>query len=42
MFDESKRRPLYFIKNYVPAPAAKKHERSIGGSIPETFLSPLP
>ncbi|HXU94375.1 MAG TPA: glycosyltransferase family 2 protein [Gallionella sp.] len=42
MFDESKRRPLYFIKNYVPAPSARKHERHIGSSVPETYLSPLP
>ncbi|BBI99786.1 glycosyl transferase family 2 [Ferrigenium kumadai] len=41
MFDESKRRPLYFIKNYVPAPAVKKHDRRIS-DIPETYLSPLP
>lgn len=29
MFDESKQRPLYFIKNYVPAPALIRLDRGV-------------
>lgn len=41
MFDESKQRPLYFIKNYVPAPTARRSTGSID-NVPETYLTPLP
>ena len=41
MFDESKGRPLYFVKNYMPAATVKKYERRIS-CIPETYLTPLP
>lgn len=41
MFDESKGRPLYFVKNYVPAATSRNCERR-KGRISATYSPPLP